>query len=389
MNIEQLRGNWNYPTPIRFGRGRIVELAEVCKSAGISRPLLVTDPGLAGLNMVANILSRNESAGLPTGVFSGVQANPVSANVDAGLEVYRNGGHDGVIALGGGSPLDVAKAIALMLPQCRPIWEFEDIGDNFKRAMVEGIAPVVAVPTTAGTGSEVGRCSVITDEATHTKKIIFHPKMLPITAILDPELTVGMSPKMTAGTGFDALAHNLEAYCAPTCHPMGEGIAVEGTRLCHQYLGRAYRDGSDLVARAQMLAAATMGATAFQKGLGAVHALSHPIGAIYGTHHGLTNAVFLPYVLQFNRPAIEPKITRLAAYMGFADTRFEAFLEWILELRQQLDIPHTLTDLGIGDERFEEMSEMAAVDPPAETNPVPVGKADLLGLYQMALSGSL
>ena len=387
MNIEQLKGNWNYPTPIRFGKGRITELTEVCTAAGIRRPLLVTDPGLAGLPMVAEILARNESAGLQTGTFSGVQANPVSANVDAGLEAYRRGEHDGVIALGGGSPLDVAKAIAFMLPQSRPLWDFEDIGDNFKRANVDGIAPVIAVPTTAGTGSEVGRCSVITDASTHTKKIIFHPKMLPITAILDPELTVGMSPKMTAGTGFDALAHNLEAYCAPTCHPMGEGIAVEGVRLCHLYLGRAYHDGTDLVARAQMLAAATMGATAFQKGLGAVHALSHPIGAIYGTHHGLTNAVFLPYVLQYNRSAIEPKITRLAAYMGFADTRFEAFVEWILELRQELAIPHTLVDLGIGDERFEEMASMAAVDPPAETNPVPVGKAEFLELYKRTFSG--
>jgi len=268
-SIDELRGNWNYPTTVKFGAGRIAELPEICKQAGLTRPLLVTDPGLAGLPIVRNAVAANKAAGVPTGIFFDVQPNPIGRNVDAGLEAYRAGGHDGVIAFGGGSPIDVGKTIAFMCSQTRPLWDFEDVGDNFLRADASGIAPIIAVPTTAGTGSEVGRCSVITHEASHTKKIIFHPKMMPTVALLDPVLTVGMPPAITAGTGLDALAHSLEAYCANGYHPMADGIAVEGIRLVREYLVAAYQDGSDLVARAQLLVAATMGATAFQKGLGA------------------------------------------------------------------------------------------------------------------------
>jgi len=389
LTIDNLRGNWNYPTSIRFGAGRISELAEVCRLAGIHRPLLVTDRGLAGLDIVKNAIADNEAAGVATGLFADVQPNPIWRNVEDGLKVYREGAHDGVIAFGGGSPLDVGKSIAFMVPQTRPIWDFEDIGDNFKLAISEGIAPVIAVPTTAGTGSEVGRGTVITNEETHTKKIIFHPKMLPVVAILDPELTVGMSPRMTAGTGLDALAHNLEAYSAPFFHPLADGIGAEGVRLVKEYLPTAYEDGSNLVARAQMLAAAAMGATAFQKGLGAIHALSHPVGALYDTHHGLTNGVFLPYVLAFNRPAIEDRIARLAAYIGLSNPTFDGFLNWTLELRRATDTPHTLKQLGVGDDRFEEMSRMAEVDPPAFGNPIPVSAADLLGIYRKAYSGDV
>jgi alcohol dehydrogenase class IV len=304
-NNMSLRANWSYPTAIRFGEGRIAELGEACKTAGMKRPLLVTDPGIAALPMTKRAVAIVEDAGLPCAVFSDIQANPTASNVEAGLKVMREGGHDGVIAFGGGSGLDTGKVIAFMKGQTRPMWDFEDIGDWWTRADPAGIAPIVAVPTTAGTGSEVGRAGVITNEETETKKVIFHPKMLPSVVICDAELTVGLPPAITAGTGMDAFAHCLEAYCAPSYHPMSEGIALEGMRLVREYLPRAYRDGGDLEARAQMLSAAAMGAVAFQKGLGAIHSLSHPVGALYHTHHGLTNAVFMPYVLKFNRPAIE------------------------------------------------------------------------------------
>ncbi len=383
------RGNWNYPTSVTFGAGRISELADHCKSVGIERPLLVTDRGLANLPMVQSVLDANNASGVRTGLFADVQPNPVWENVAAGIDAYRSGDHDGVIAFGGGSPLDVAKSIAFMIPQTRPIWDFEDIGDNYKLAVSEGVAPVIAVPTTAGTGSEVGRGTVITNGETHTKKIIFHPTMMPIIALLDPELTVGMSPRMTAGTGMDALAHNIEAYSAPGYNPLAEGIAVEGTRLIKENLLDAYRDGKNLEARTHMLAAAAMGATAFQKGLGAVHALSHPVGALYDTHHGLTNAVFLPYVLTFNRAALETKIERLAAYIGLPESTFEAFIQWLLQLRSELEVPHTLKDFGVGNDKFELMARMAEVDPPASGNPVPVAYAELHRLYEYSYEGNL
>lgn len=388
-DLSKLRGNWNYPTSVRFGIGRVAELAEVCKEVGMLRPLLVTDRGLAGTDMVKKALVENAEAGVPTGLFSDVQPNPVWANVEAGLRAFRDGGHDGVVAFGGGSPLDVGKTIAFMLPQTRPLWDFEDVGDNFKRARLDGIAPIVAVPTTAGTGSEVGRGTVITDEETHTKKILFHPRMLPAVAILDPALTVGMSARMTTGTGMDALAHNLEAYCAPFCHPMADGIGAEGVGLIHRWLPVAVNDATDLEARSYMLAAAAMGATAFQKGLGAIHALSHPVGALYNAHHGLTNGVFLPYVVEFNRPAIEDRIVRLAAYLELPDPSFDGFIDWLLELRELTGTPHTLQELGVDDGKFEQMSRMAEVDPPALGNPVAVAAPDLLELYRRAYAGTL
>jgi alcohol dehydrogenase class IV len=384
-----LRGNWNYPTQMRFGAGRIGELAEACRGLGMTRPLLVTDPGLAALPMVTEAIAANEAAGLPTGLFSEIKPNPVGQNVDDGIAAYRGGGHDGVIAFGGGSGLDAAKAVALMAGQNRPMWDFEDVGDNWTRADPDGIAPIVAVPTTAGTGSEVGRASVVVNQETETKVIIFHPKMLPSVVISDPALTVGRPPHVTAATGMDALAHCLEAYCAPGYHPMAEGIAVEGMRLVKTWLPTAYRDGGNLEARAHMLAAASMGATAFQKGLGAIHSLSHPIGAIYDTHHGLTNAVVMPYVLAFNRGAIEGKLTRLAAWLDLPDPSFTSVMDWVLALRSELAIAHTLKDIGVDDARADELSEMAAKDPTAPTNPVPIGAAELKGMFIDALEGRL
>ena len=384
-----LTGNWNYPTAMRFGPGRIAELAEACKSLGMTRPLLVTDPGLAGLPMVADALAANQAAGLPTALFSDVKPNPVGKNVDDGLKAYRDGGHDGVIAWGGGSGLDAAKAVALMAGQSRPLWDFEDRGDNWLRADPKGIAPIVAVPTTAGTGSEVGRASVILDESDHTKKIVFHPKMLPSIVISDPELTLGLPAPLTAATGMDALAHCLEAYCAPGYHPMAEGIAVEGLRLVKDWLPTAVADGANLEARAHMLVAATMGATAFQKGLGAIHSLSHPVGALYDTHHGLTNAVVMPYVLVFNRAAIEDRLTRLAAWLGLPDPSFQSVMDWVLGLREKFEIPHTLAAMGVTDERLDELSEMAAQDPTAAGNPIPVGKAEMKQMFVAAIEGRL
>ena len=389
VDPNSLKGNWGYPTQILFGVGRIAKLADACKSLGMQRPLLVTDPGLAGLPMVKDAIAANEAAGLPTGLFSDVKPNPVGKNVEDGVAAFREGGHDGVIAFGGGSGLDAAKAIAFMSGQSKSIWDFEDVGDNWKAADPDGIAPIVAVPTTAGTGSEVGRASVILNEETHTKKVIFHPKFLPGVVISDPALTVGLPPHITAATGMDALAHCLEAYCAPGYHPMAEGIDIEGIRLVKDWLPTAVKDGTNLAARANMLAAASMGATAFQKGLGAIHALSHPVGAVYDTHHGLTNAVVMPYVLVFNREAIDDKMTRLAAWLGLPNPSFAAIMDWVMALRSELAIPHTLKEIGVGDDRLDELSEMAAVDPTAGGNPIPIGVPELKSMFVNAVGGQL
>ena len=389
LDPAAISGTWSYPTQMCFGPGQIRSLAESCRALGMTRPLLVTDPGLAKLPMVRQAIEANEAAGLSTGLFSDVKPNPVGRNVEDGLGVYREGGHDGIIGFGGGSGLDAAKAVALMAGQDRPIWDFEDVGDNWTRADPDGIAPIVAVPTTAGTGSEVGRASVILNEETHTKKVIFHPKMLPSIVISDPELTVGLPPHVTAATGMDALAHCLEAYCAPGYHPMAEGIAVEGMRLVKDWLPTAVSDGKNIEARAHMLAAASMGATAFQKGLGGIHALSHPVGALYDTHHGLTNAVVMPYVMAYNRAAIEDKLARLAAWLGLPNPSFQAMMDWVMSLRAELEIPATLRDIGVGDDRIDELSEMAAVDPTAGGNPIPVGVSELREMLVASIEGRL
>ncbi|MFP5078142.1 iron-containing alcohol dehydrogenase [Rhizobium sp. YIM 134829] len=364
-----ITANWSYPTAIKFGAGRIKELADHCKANGIRRPLLITDRGLAALPITAQALDILDAAGLGRAIFSDVDPNPNDVNLDAGVAAFKAGDHDGVIAFGGGSGLDLGKAVAFMAGQTRPVWDFEDIGDWWTRASLEGIAPIIAVPTTAGTGSEVGRASVITNSQTHTKKVIFHPKFLPVVTICDPELTVGMPKVITAGTGMDAFAHCLEAYSSPFYHPMSAGIALEGLRLVKENLPRAYADGSDIEARANMMSAAAMGAVAFQKGLGAIHSLSHPVGAIYNTHHGMTNAVVMPPVLRFNRPAIEAKIAAAAAYLGISGG-FDGFYDYVLALRSELGVPDKLSTLGVGTDRIDEMAEMAIVDPTAGGNPV-------------------
>jgi alcohol dehydrogenase class IV len=376
--------NWNFPTTIRFGSGRISELPDACQRLGMTRPLLVTDPGLAELPIVKSALALLREGRL----FSSIHSNPVGADVEAGVSAYRDGGHDGVVAFGGGSALDVGKVVAFMSGQTRPIWEFQDVGDWWTRADPAGIAPIVAVPTTAGTGSEVGRAGVILDEATETKKIIFHPKMLPGIVIADPELTVGLPPHITAATGMDALAHCLEAYCAPGFHPMADGIAAEGMKLTHDWLPRAVSDGRDLDARGHMLVAASMGATAFQKGLGGMHALSHPIGALHGSHHGLTNAVLMPYVLIFNRSAIEERIVRLAGYLGLKPS-FVGFVDWVLELRLAFGIPNSLHELGVPADRIDQIARMAEADPSAGGNPLPFNAAAARTVFAAAMDGQL
>jgi alcohol dehydrogenase class IV len=386
--MTKLVANWSYPTAVRFGAGRIAELAEACRAAGIARPLLVTDAGLAKLPVTAKAMDVLKQGGLKAGLFSDVKPNPVEANLSAGVAAFRAGGHDGVVAFGGGSGLDTGKLVAFMAGQTRPVWDFEDVGDWWTRADPDAIAPIVAVPTTAGTGSEVGRAGVVTDEATHTKKVIFHPKMMPKLVIADPELTVGMPPFITAGTGMDALAHCLEAYSAEFYHPMAAGIAVEGMRLVFENLPKAVANGADIEARAHMMSAAAMGAAAFQKGLGAIHALSHPVGALYDTHHGMTNAVFMPYVLAFNRPAIEAKIERLAAYLGI-EGGFDGFLQAVLKLRAEIGVPHTLAGLKVDASRREQIAAMAIVDPTAGGNPVPLTKDAALAIFDAAIAGRL
>lgn len=364
-----LTANWSYPTNIRFGAGRIAEIADACRQAGIGNPLLVTDRGLATLDITTYALDLMEAAGLGRAMFSGVDANPTEKNLDEGIIAFRSGGHDGVIAFGGGSALDLGKMIAFQAGQTRPIWDFEDVDDWWTRANPDVIAPIIAVPTTAGTGSEVGRASVITDSVTHVKKIIFHPRVLPTVVIADAELTVGMPQFFTAGTGLDAFAHCVEAYSSPHYHPMSQGIALEGMRLVKDYLPRAYADGTDIEARAQMMSAAMMGATAFQKGLGAIHALSHPIGAVYNTHHGTTNAVCMPGVLKMNAPVIAERFDAAAAYLGI-EGGFNGFQDFVQEFNDSFKIPHKLSEMGVGNDRIDELTEMALKDPSTGGNPV-------------------
>ena len=365
---NNMNANWNYPTAVRVGCGRIGELSSVCREFEIKAPLLITDPGLARLAMTVDMVSACESADLKIKVFSDIKPNPTGENVDDGVAAFRRGGHDGVIAVGGGSGLDVGKAVAVMAGQDCALWDLEDIGDNWRRADAARIAPVIAVPTTAGTGSEVGRASLIVHATEQRKVIIFHPNMMPGCVILDPELTVGLPPALTAATGMDALSHNLEAYCSPVFHPMAEGIAVEGMRLIKNHLPAAVANGADLEARTAMLVASTMGATAFQRGLGAMHALAHPLGAIHDAHHGTLNAILMPYVLTANRPAIEGRIERLARSLDLA-ANFDAFLEWILDLREQIGIANDLSKIGIT--CVDKIGEMAVADPTAATNPIP------------------
>ena len=382
-----LAADWSYPTVIRFGSGRIAELPAACTAATIRRPLLVTDRGLASLAMTARALDIMDAAGLGRALFAEVDPNPTETNLDAGVRAFRAGGHDGVVAFGGGSALDLGKMVAFMARQSRPVWDFEDVGDWWTRADAAAIAPTVAVPTTAGTGSEVGRASVITNSVTRVKKIIFHPKVLPAVVIADPELTVGMPKPITAGTGMDAFAHCLEAYCSPFYHPMGQGIALEGMRLVHENLCRAYADGGDLEARSHMMAAATMGATAFQKGLGAIHALSHPVGALFDTHHGTTNACVMPYVLDVNRPAVEERLAHAAAYLGLGHG-YGAFYDRVLALREALGIPKTLGAMGVGAESLDTLTAMALDDPTMAGNPVPMTAAATRTLLEACLSGA-
>jgi len=389
---KSIQAKWNYPTTVRFGAGRIAELAEAAQSSGMKKPLFVTDPGLAKMPIVANALKVLTDAGMKPGLFHDVQPNPVESNVYAGIEVLRKGKHDGVIAFGGGSALDAAKVIAFMAGQTRPMWDFEDVGDWWTRADPKGILPIVAVPTTAGTGSEVGRAGVITQEATTTKKVIFHPKMMPAIVIADPELTVGMPPFITAGTGMDALAHCLEAYCAPGYHPMADGIAIEGMRLVFENLPKVFANGKDIEARGHMMSAAAMGATAFQKGLGAIHSLSHPIGAIYHTHHGMTNAVFMPYVLAFNRPAVEERLGRAAAYLGIKGG-FDGFMKAVMKLRKDLKVPHALPglikDFAMDKKQKGHIADMAIVDPTAGGNPIKLTKKAALQMLDAAIDGTV
>lgn len=378
--------NWSYPTAMKFGVGRISELADHCKASGIRRPLLVTDKALAALPITAAALDLLDAAGLGRAVFSDVDPNPTEGNMAAGIAACIAGNHDGIIGFGGGSALDLAKMIALMAhqPKGLTVWELEDIGDWWTRADAAAILPTIAVPTTAGTGSEVGRAGVLTNSATHKKKIIWHPDLMARVVICDPALTVGMPKFITAGTGMDALAHCLEAYCSPHYHPMGQGIALEGMRLVFENLPRVYADPGDLDARAHMMSAAAMGAVAFQKGLGAIHSLSHPVGAVYGTHHGTTNAVVMPMVLDFNRPAIETVINRAAAYLGF-DGGFDGFRAQVMALRALLSIPENLTAMGVKPADLDMLTEMALEDPSCGGNPVEMTRENTRALFDTCM----
>ena len=384
-----MNANWNYPTAIRVGPDRLSEIGDCCLSLNLRNPLLITDPGIKDFPFINAAVDSCKASGLECGMFSDVQPNPTGTNIEQGVSAFNSGDHDGVIAIGGGSALDAGKAIALMAKQDISIWELEDVGDNWTRADAGGIAPIVAVPTTAGTGSEVGRASVILDEVAKVKKIIFHPKMVPAIVILDPMVTTGLPPMLTAATGMDALSHSLEAWCSPAYHPMAEGIAVEGIRLVREYLPTAVASGSDVEARTQMLVASMMGATAFQRGLGAMHALAHPLGALYNAHHGTLNAVLMPYVLIANRQAIEPRIIHLARSIDIPNASFDSFLDWVLELRETVSIPQNLEDIGIDDNQADLIGKMAEVDPSGGTNPILFDASQYQSIFMNALNGNL
>jgi len=385
-----MKTNWNYPTTMWVGENRINDIAEACNNLGITKPLFVTDNGLAETDIVKNTLKILIDNQISVELYSNVVGNPTGTNVTEGVNYFKKNSCDGVIAFGGGSGLDVGKAIAFMSGQTLPLWDFEDVGDNWTKANSNKIAPIIAVPTTAGTGSETGRASVILNEETGVKNIIFHPKFLPSIVILDPVLTVGLPPKITAATGMDALAHNLEAYCAPGYHPMADGIALEGIRIINEWLLEAVNNGSNIEARLNMLTAASMGSTAFQKGLGAIHSLSHPVNALNNIHHGLSNAIFMPYVLTFNKNVIEKKIIKICDYLELHDRSFEGFINWVLDLRKKLDMPHKLSEV-IDEKDFDldRLSKMALADPSTGGNPKKLTEEDMKLMYQHSMSGKL
>ena len=384
-----MKFNWNYPTTVWVGKNRIDDLPNACESLKIVKPLFVTDKDLIELPFIKNIISNLKKKFSQFNIFSNFTGNPIGENIEEGVEVFKKNNSDGVIAIGGGSALDVGKAVAFMSGQNRPIWDFEDIVDYWKRANGDNIAPIIAIPTTAGTGSETGRASAIIDKKVGVKKIIFHPKFLPSIVILDPILTLDLSPRLTAATGMDALAHNLEAFCAPGFHPMADGIALEGINLIKTSLMTAFNDGKNIEARQNLLAASSMGSTAFQKGLGAIHSLSHPINAKFNMHHGLSNAIFMPYVLTFNKKFIEKRISIISKFIGLENT-FDSFLDWIIKLRKELKIPHKLSELiQINPDQLEELSQMALEDPSTTTNPTKLTKEDFRKMYQYSIEGKL
>ena len=384
-----MKFNWNYPTTVWVGQDRVRDLVEACINLNIKKPLFVTDKDLINLPFIIQIISEIKVKYKELSIFSNFSGNPIGENVDEGVNEFKINNCDGVIAIGGGSAIDVGKAIAFMSGQNRPIWDFEDIGDYWKRADTKKISPIIAIPTTAGTGSETGRASAIINKKTGIKKIIFHPKILPSIVILDPNLTVDLSPRLTAATGMDALAHNLEAFCATNFHPMAEGIALEGMKLIKKSLVVAFKDGKNIEARQNLLAASSMGSTAFQRGLGAIHSLSHPVNAQFNIHHGLSNAIFMPYVLTFNKTSIEKKIISICDYLDL-DKKFDSFLAWILQLRKELEIPHKLSDImDCSKINIEELSLMAFEDPSTDGNPKKINREDLKLMYEYSISGDL
>ena len=379
---------WNYPTDIRYGCGVIGDLGDLCRELSLTHPLFVTDPGLSNLGMTKDAVQCCRDANIQLDIFAAIKSNPTLNNIQHGAELFRQGRYDSVIAFGGGSALDAGKAIALLSGQKYPLWDFEDIDDNWKKADITSIPPIIAIPTTSGTGSEVGRVSVITDEKKTLKRLIFHPNMLPSAVLLDPELTVGLSSKLTAATGMDALSHNLEAYCSPSDHPMARGIAIEGCRLVSENLTKVTKNGHDIEARGRMLIAATMGATAFQKGLGAMHALAHSIGGIFDNHHGTLNAILMPYVLVSNKNAVEQDIKYLSKCLNLGVT-FDSFLEWVIVLRKELEIPHTLSEINLSKTAARAIGKMAEKDPSALTNPIIFTAEDYEKIYLKSISGDM
>jgi alcohol dehydrogenase class IV len=386
---------WNYPTEIFCGAGALDTLAERCLLLGMRNPLLVTDPGMLPLEPLALLKAHLQQADITFAVFSDIASNPSMADVARGVATFNAGKHDSLIALGGGSAMDAAKGISLSAVDPEGLVRFEwsqiiahypSLAD-FPRL---GLPKLIALPTTAGTGSELGREAVLTQSEQNIKRVISHPELLPATVILDPVLTRGLPGALTAATGMDALTHHIEAFCSPLYHPMSSGIAVEGIRLIQQHLTDAHVDGQNIVAREGMLVASAMAAVAFQKGLGGVHALAHPLGARYHKHHGLLNAILLPYVLIANQQAISEDITRLARYLELKQPDFAGFLDWVLGLRKQLGIPHSLGEIGLDAEAAVWVGEQALADiSSSDTNACVLDAAAYSQIFRNAVEGVL
>ena len=376
---------YNFPTTIRFGAEASNELPDYLQKNNLLKPLIVTDPVVVQLDFFKKIIASLQKKNISAEIFHDIHKNPVKSDVYKGTDVYDATDRDSIVGIGGGVALDVARAICLRINHREDLFKYDDLigGDVF---VTNDVPHFVTIPTTAGTGSEVGRSAIIADDITHQKKILFSPKLLAKIVFADPLLTMDLPPFVTAATGMDALTHNMEAYLAKMHHPMCEGIALEGIYLISQSLERAVNK-PDLESRSNMLIASLMGAVAFQKGLGVVHSLAHPLSALLDTHHGLANAVNIPYGMEFNIAGCEEKFKRIALTLGLKKQTGEAVVDYLFDLNSKINIPHKLSEIGVKPEHIETLADLAIADFAYPNNPKPVSREDFRELYLKALRG--